>query len=137
MPEGVGYGPQFTASTGLTLNYIGNHAYAYSGTFGASTTAATALEFTTGNEYIVGEFQLNQAIQFASGFGTNMVMMQIELNGEVVSSMIIGLTAADSQSWGTQKMIIPPYSTLKASINFDDNQSARLSAITFSGRIYK
>jgi len=54
MPEGVGYGPQFTASTGLELNYVGQYCYAYSGvvTTAGQSTELTLLEFTTGSHVI-------------------------------------------------------------------------------------
>ena len=50
MPEGVGYGPQNTASTGLNLNYIGDYAYAYSGAISCSDSEKELLNFTTGSE---------------------------------------------------------------------------------------
>ena len=40
------------------LEIAGDFAYAYSGSFGASTTAATRLSFTTGNYLFVGEIRL-------------------------------------------------------------------------------
>ena len=47
MPEGVGYGPQFTASVGKSLNIIGNHAYAYSGAFDNTETDVKIMDFQT------------------------------------------------------------------------------------------
>ena len=44
------------AGTGTGINYIGNHAYAYSGVFSASTTESNMLKFSTGNAYIMSEF---------------------------------------------------------------------------------
>jgi len=54
MPEGVGYGPQFTASVGKELNYVGKYCYAYSGvkTTAGQSIELTLLEFTTGNHVI-------------------------------------------------------------------------------------
>ena len=62
------------------LSIIGKHAYAYSSAFPANVSSITALEFTTGNEYIVGKFNLNSAVQFDSAniAGT---FIQIKLNG--------------------------------------------------------
>ena len=57
MPEGVGYGPQDTASTGLNLNVIGNHAYGYSGVLDVGGTETDLLSFETGNFYLVGTIQ--------------------------------------------------------------------------------
>ena len=42
--------------TGTGLNYIGDHAYAYSGEVDNNgSSATTALKFTTGNEYVLGQ----------------------------------------------------------------------------------
>ena len=42
--------------TGTGLNYIGDHAYAYSGEVdNDGSSATTALKFTTGNEYVLGQ----------------------------------------------------------------------------------
>jgi len=135
MPEGVGYGPQSTGSVGKTLNYIGEHVYAYSGGMPASTTSAVALEFTTGNHYLIGIFQVNQALQYAAANLTP-VNMQITINGEVVALMIVGYIGADSDTVGTQELLIPPNSTLEVSLRFDADQSTRLSCVTFNGKIY-
>ena len=41
---------------GKTINYIGNHAYAYSGLIGIDDGAPVMLDFTTGNSYITATF---------------------------------------------------------------------------------
>jgi len=135
MPEGVGYGPQSTGSVGKTLNYIGEHVYAYSGGMPASTTSAVALNFTTGNHYLTGIFQVNQALQYAAA-NVTAVNMQITLNGEVVVLMIVGYIGADSATVATQELLIPPNSTIEVSLRFDADQSAQLSCVTYSGRVH-
>jgi len=135
MPEGVGYGPQNTASIGKTLKYVGSHAYAYSGTIAGSTTSVTALEFTTGSQYIMGEFQIN----IPTTYGTVASLegwMRISLNGESIAILHIGLTAADSQTTAIQQVMIPPYTNVTAEVVSSDNQAARVTAATFSGRVY-
>ena len=47
------------AGVGTSINYIGNHAYAYAGALSASTSAETRLNFTTGALYIVGRITCN------------------------------------------------------------------------------
>ena len=51
------------------LSIIGNHAYAYSGPYQASTTSVIVLDFSTGNQYVVGKLFLNGTIQTGSGSG--------------------------------------------------------------------
>jgi len=58
MPEGVGYGPQYTASVSKTLNYIGNHAYAISGGIVFNNSETTLLEFRTEETYLDSKIQL-------------------------------------------------------------------------------
>ena len=52
MPEGVGYGPQNTASVGKGLNYIGNHCYAFSGAVSVNQTETVLQDFDTGANYL-------------------------------------------------------------------------------------
>ena len=51
--SGFGSGGSFTGPA-EALEIIGNHAYAYSGTFEATTAEQTALDFTSGNYLFVG-----------------------------------------------------------------------------------
>ena len=123
------------AGTGTGLNFVGDHAYAYSGTLSGTTDNTTALSFNTQAVYIVGEFQMNIPSTYGS-IATMEGWMQIKFNGEVVSIVTIGLSAADSQLTGIQPLIIPPYTEVIVEIQGADNQAARLMAATFSGRVY-
>ena len=44
------------AGTGSSINYVGNHAYAYSGIIASTTTEANMLDFTIGNQYVMAQF---------------------------------------------------------------------------------
>jgi hypothetical protein len=115
MPEGVGYGPQDTASTGLSLNYIGNHCYAYSGPFDASDSVQTLLDFTTGSGYIVATLTMTATIRMVSGeLGSGYLRgWQLDLNGQTA-----GLYKADSASSGDNlptvetEILIPPFTNV-------------------------
>ena len=139
MPEGVGYGPQFTASTGLSLNYVGKHAYAHSGeltvTNGANT---TMLEFTTGKEYIVSK------VSFATGdadiSGGKIIGYQISFNDNVIFS-----TLTESDSDGTmvydgscfpQTVLIPPFTLVKVEGFTTDTDNLKCYTI-LNGRVHK
>ena len=67
------------ASTGKGIRYIGDHCYAYSGTFQAATSAATMLSFTTGSGFIVGEFTFNAQTRIAAAVsgGTSAFEVQV------------------------------------------------------------
>ena len=44
------------AGTGTSINYVGDFVYGYSGSMTVDDTETTMLEFTTGSELIVAEF---------------------------------------------------------------------------------
>jgi len=113
MPEGVGYGPQDTASAGLNLNVIGNHAYAYSGviTDDASSAAnSLMLKFTTGNFNFVG--YLNFTDDHVANDNNYLTMT---LNGTTVINLIYRSepSAHDLNPW---TIMIPPYTEVE--LNF-------------------
>ena len=47
------------AGTSTSLNYVGKHAYAYSGDVSVSGSLTTMLEFTTAEQYVVGHYQIH------------------------------------------------------------------------------
>ena len=131
MPEGVGYGPQNTASTGLNLNIIGNQAYAYSGVVTANGSDTTALEFTTGSEILVGlcYYTVN-----SDQLGANFLTFQVKLNGEII------IVVKERRDLGQLlevpfNLIIPPFTHVEA-IFPNNAQPADLTAI-ITGTIYK
>ena len=75
------------AGTGTSLNYIGDHVYAYSGTFQSLNATATMLQFTTGSEYIKGQLVCNGAIDFSTGNIDSGVVtgFKISIDDQVVS----------------------------------------------------
>jgi len=135
MPEGVGYGPQNTASTGLNLNVIGDHAYANSGTFGATTSEQTAFDFTTGSYLFVGKIQLNTFIQI-SNVTVKQAGCKITFNGVTVA-LLTSFDAEDSSSSQTQKLIIPPYTEVKVTVISSTTAASSLATLVMTGRIYK
>jgi len=81
MPEGVGYGSQYTASVGKSLNYVGQDTYAHSGITDAtdSATPLTLLKYTTGAKTQRQVFQF-----FDVDIGSHQRVVQIKLNGTIV-----------------------------------------------------
>jgi len=130
MPEGVGYGPQNTASTGLTLNVIGKHAYAYSGVVGVPQATTTLLLFETGAEYIKGIL----AIQNGSGSGDDM-QYEVLLNGEVIVSSRSETTDENDQF--PMHLIFPPFTTVLVTGYNVSSGASRDHTTIFEGRIYK
>jgi len=136
MPEGVGYGPQYTASTGLSLNVIGKHAYAYNSA-PASEVASNILEFTTGKYYFVGTIQLNANVK-ASDPATGVVAtLVVTLNGE--TAIILKATSIDALTPATAscELIIPPFTVVTASIDTNSNTVTYIGTVALTGRIHK
>ena len=138
MPEGIPYAStNVVAAAGLDLNYIGNHCFAYSGTHAANSTAATALEFTTGNQYIVGEIQLNAAVNSTNPANGSSTLALIKFNGVIISIIKSEGHVDDMPNVATQKVIVPPYTNVTISVDSNDDQAAQFATVTFTGKLYK
>ena len=127
------------ASTGLGIRYIGEHCYAYSGKYAANVTRQTMLNFSSGSGYIVGELQLNACQDDDDADKGSPTIAEIFFNGIAVS--LIKAEAAsgsvtDMPSSQTQKLLVPPLTTVLVEMEADDNQADEHATITFIGRVY-
>ena len=115
--------------TGTGLNYVGNHAYAYSGMAGSGGGAATTfLQFTTGNSYFVGVMEP----QYSSESG-NDVKFATEMNGEAV--LAVNLSSSTAVQYPGAQLIIPPYTEVKVVITNLSGGSS-VVGVAMSGRVY-
>ena len=119
--------------TGNTLNYIGNHAYANSGTYEATTSSQTVLEFTTGNNYIVGTLQLNSAIQF-SNVSLRQTDAKISYDSQTVA-LIVG-SAEDAPVSQATDILIPPFTNVKIEVISAVDDSDNFVTVSIVGRVY-
>jgi ABC-type phosphate transport system substrate-binding protein len=132
MPEGVGYGPQFTASVGKELNYIGNHCYAFSGSvINGDGETDTLLEFVTSNSYMMGKFEV--------GFGTKAnddTRIEISINGIDVAANQYNNTyeVADTRTF---KLLIPPLSNVKCQVVKVSGTTQIPVFMWIAGKVYK
>jgi hypothetical protein len=106
-PNVVGGGAP--AGVGTSLNFVGDHAYAYSGkitTTTASSAATTYLDFSTGNQYIVGTFHWLEAYT-----GNADRFIDIQINGE---SVMAGQADDSANQLYAQpiEILLPPYSRI-------------------------
>jgi hypothetical protein len=120
------------AGTGQALNFIGNHAYAYSGVVtdpqsGAANT--TALKFTTGNLYINSKLTIT-----SDEIGAQQQFVAIKLDGQVILEH-----ASDSSSTANPfydqpfRIIIPAFSDFEVLVGAGD--IIDFTAI-LTGRVY-
>jgi hypothetical protein len=131
MPEGVGYGPQSTASTGINLNYIGDHAYMYTGFTTVDNIKETIASFTTGAFYVLGTFQP----QYDTNTATDNYGFEILLNGEKICSTQI-TSATDYSPYQEIEILIPPFSNVEITAqNKTDTSDNDVGAIII-GKIY-
>ena len=134
MPEGVGYGPQSTASIGNNLNYLGRFVYAYSGYVGVDNTETSVLKFRTGNGLIRVDIVLNYS-------GTNQVFSEdfawkVKMNGKVIMGLVM-LGAGLESPPQYFPMLIPSYTEMDfTAANVTDSDTRNMSVL-LSGRVYQ
>ena len=128
MPEGVGYGPQNTASIGKDIHVIGTHAYAYSGAVSFDDSGSTAFEFRSGNYYAVAKLNWDVV-----GTSTDDVTLTLSLNG--INVYKPQLFDANHEIVPSLHFIIPPYTEVK--LIFTNNDSTVMEGYAvMKSRIY-
>jgi len=134
MPEGVGYGPQFTASTGKSLNYIGVHIYGYSGAVATGTGAGdtTLLEFQTGQEYLVTKLNWSSTPNRSDDY-----ILKIKMNGEIIFAQFLDRNYMEFYNLPPYLPVLIPSNT-KVEIIVDHNAGSNDSEwhATLTGKIY-
>jgi len=140
MPEGIPYASSnVIAGVSPDLTYVGSQCFAYAGTFASSTSETTMLEFTTGNDIIVGKFILNGSVDPIESHLGGDNAFTIKLNGLIVSTTKIDTTGGDigMPMTNVQPIIFPPYTNVVLStLSRENSATERLSAY-FIGKIVK
>jgi hypothetical protein len=118
------------SGTGASVNYVGNHAYAYSGIVTVGTNYTSLLEFSTGANYITSNIQFYSAS--ITGADIN---MKVSLNSEaIIESAYNQQGQLDPVGYEGHIVLIPPYSSVKIEMKVVSGTS-ELST-TLSGRVY-
>ena len=139
MPEGIPYsGTNVTANTGLTLNYVGEFVYAYSGQTSLSSAGQTTmLLFTTGQHVIKGTLQSGHDTTQMSGSQTLQTI--IKFNGIIVYDHLNLYATADTQTadlGSPIELVIPPYTEVTV-IGFTSDTGPIPTTYHLVGRLYK
>jgi len=118
------------------LEIVGDHAYAYSGKFEATTAAQTALEFTSGNYLFVGKIQMNAFLQVGN-VSIRQGAAAISFNGVDVALICTanGNEAAPLQT--SEDLIIPAYTEVKVLIYAEADDSDNFATVGMTGRIFR
>ena len=124
-PSGIGTG----------LNYIGDHAYAYSGGIDVDENVTSLLKFTTGGLYVKGRFQPQYFVANA-GQATEDYRFAVKFDSQEVSSTLIAEGTDRDAFYNVVNLIIPPYTKVEiTAANVTDTNTRAVGAIV-TGRVY-
>jgi len=137
MPEGVGYsGSNVVAGAGLELNYVGNHAYAYSGVIQTATANVTQLDFQTGKGIIVGDISVYGCVDDSNPDLGGTTAFTISFNGVIIFKIKSDtLVHRDSESVKTVPVIIPPYTSVTIQADSSNSDAGLRTAASLTGRV--
>jgi hypothetical protein len=137
MPEGISYTSQNVASVGKELNYIGNHAYAYSGAQTSASSEQTLLEFQSGSNTVVGRITCTGGIpNNGEGVASGVISaFTLTLNGIEITRMKTETLQEDSPTFTEYPILIPPYTSVKL-IVISNGTVGKTSAIIV-GKVYE
>jgi len=132
MPEGVGYGPQYTANIGKDWNVIGNRGYSYSGSVSVNSSSTNMNTFETGNYLTVLNIELHGNY---NAMGTDVGEIQVVMNGvEIVNTQFTRITA--NTNIEPIKLVVPPLTNIAVNMNTGSGTATDWQT-TITGRIYK
>ena len=127
-----GFGSGGTGGVGKTLNYIGDHCWAYSGEAQADNSPGTIyLEFDTGSNYLIVSINCYNSVD-----DSTKINWEFELNSELIFQYTQEGRAASMgihMGQGNQ-ILLPPYSKVK--VTGITPGSVTDAAVTLSGRVY-
>jgi len=118
------------SGTGGSINYIGNHAYAYSGAV-AVNNETTLLLFTTQNSYIVCKFQPQY---LEASFSSDDIIYRIKANNELIALVTVTATR-EYTPYEEVELLLAPYTTIEITAENTEDNSKNAGAI-ITGRVY-
>jgi len=127
-PVGGGSNP---AGIGKSLNYIGNHAYAYSGAVNVDQTGSfiTLLQFNTSNQYIVGNVILGR-----NDFTSDDIVLYIEFDDQIVGAF--GSTSYTDAADQDIELVIPPFTKVRIAARNLSQDVDRECYAMITGEVY-
>ena len=125
--------------TGISqsLNYIGNHCYAYSGLIQVGTSLTTCLEFTTGNSYAVANLSLFGGARHDGGTNTGCnTVFEIYLDGTRNLLVKVESINEDMPAMEVVPILIPPYTNFKVAFITDVSNDGIFNSVAIQGEVY-
>ena len=124
------------AGVGLSLNYIGDHVYAFNNV-AAAQSDTIVLQFATGPEYIVGIIQFNGYIQPTNPSTGSIGSCNITFDGQTVINFKIETETETSAPHSTsQELLIPAFTLVEVSLRSSQAEAAQIATVGIVGRIY-
>ena len=116
--------------TGTSINYIGNHAYATSGSVSVGNSQISLCDFSTGSEYIVGTAMFSSGTQSGDDYQYSTIF-----NGEIVDRFHTsgGVVAPDRVN---RQIIIPPYTRVQFTAQNVTDASTGDQQVFFQGEVH-
>jgi len=138
MIEAEGIPPSASiASVGPSGRYIGQHFYAFSGSFEAKNAEQTVFDFTSGSGYIFAKIELYGAANFNSPGDGTQTTAEVTFNGQVINVMKAA-TEGGAHGFGDAKckVIIPPYTQVVVKVDSNQDITTELCHVIITGRVY-
>ena len=133
MPEGIPYaGSNVVAGTGLELNYVGKHVYAYSGRVTFDNNVTDALNFTTANTPMVLDLMICTDNNDVDKF-----QYALLINGIPIAKALFLDTTQTDLTLPIQllNLVIPPYTNVQLTFqNLDDTTEHQAYGILTGSR---
>ena len=124
------------SGSGTSINYIGEHAYAYSGNIVSSQTRFTALKFSTGNRYIVGRLNFTGFIDDDQPATRDAGMCALLINGEESLLLATGSDAIDATSVVYAEILLPSNSEIIVEVESVGAAADNFCTVGITGRVY-
>ena len=119
------------AGTSTSLNYVGKHAYAYSGDVSVSGSLTTMLEFVTAEQYVVAHYQVHGTL---AQIGANQLQLEVTINGESITHTFWD-SPQDNLNPFENLILLPPYSKIRFQLA-QASGSDKTMQVTLMGEVY-
>lgn len=121
------------SGTGSSINYIGEHAFGYSGSVSVNNVVSTMLDFTTAsNSYILGKVAF-----FSDIINNDDYQLIIKFDGEAVMQQKVPQTyQSTATGYYPVELIIAPQTHVEITLANVTDTTASDWTVTFTGRQY-
>jgi len=118
------------AGTGTSINYIGNHAFAYSGIVQVTNATTTLIDGTIGSHYIVAKVQ--PSINVST---TDDMFFRVLIDGQEIAASLIGSTTSNSP-YEEIEVIVAPFTRIQITCENNSTSGGINCSAVFTGRVY-